>query len=465
MANNSSPKESLAKEAAKGLASSVIEGAQKRRFARRYEVPTSHSSGKNFSSDSLVGRAVGWRPTQYKELNWIIFAIIVVVLILVGTQAYAYSQTESGQRMVADYSSKISNAVEDLNPFTFVQRAEENFGGGWGLKNNPESTLKGLVFNDFEAVSPEVFAGQPIKINYDIRLMNVEAYETAAEFNCVMTKIKTDGQTSELYLEGEIVPSPYITFERDIPQVSCNFADGLTEELDGQATVEGSISFAFETEDATLPVYIIKSNIYDKLWKDYDTWQNGFYQEYNPPLNDNELKVTYNGEPVSISIGTAPVGQIQQPVVAGAIEKTPYLGIKIKNEWNSGTVTDLTELKLTLPPYIQIDEDLSQNPNIICPFNFVSSSFTEGNIYEIDETVRENLFKLGVLGTEEKARSFECSLIIDETGLDPADYTPTEYKVDASYGYTLNSKTETISIRDINQEISDEDGGEFGSIL
>jgi len=354
-------------------------------------------------------------PRSIKSIIKIIAILILLAgLLYLGVVAYYWATSEEGKK-------KISHAFEGMKRYLFwyseqLERAKKIGESGWGTELNKSSTIRGLVFKDFKLVgSKRIPPGTPITLKYEIELKNYEK-EIFPQFYCSMPYED---------IKGEIIPKNPIISPYGRTNVRCLISK--TENLSGKEEIVGGFTFPIEQE-AKIDVFITTSRIFERL-KGED-----FFRHFGIDVS-KPIRVTYNGEPIEISIG---VTDTEQPVIIGE-GYTPFVGIILRNMWD-GKLINITEIRLYLPDGIEIDSELSKNPSVVCPFVKTSQlrGFTE---YVAPNDILESLkFEGG-----KEVINFECFLKIPEN-IVVGPYLKKMYIVKASYVYGPKEKKEYVTI-------------------
>lgn len=370
-----------------------------------------------------------------KKKSTILLAVFLLSLLLLGTYAYYWFQSPSGQRTLIE----IKEFIIKYNPISMFQRmlqeAEDVSKNAWDTNINKTSTVKGIIFKSFKPISTTEFAqGAPISLKYDFELKNTVVENLPLTVSCA---IKNKDIKSEPGTETgvKIIPSPIITItgNRIYEEIRCVISSEITQKLKGPITFVGKGSFPFKTKDVILPVYFITKETERGLGKE------SFFSKFN--INEKlPIRAVYQGEPLEVGIGVS--ANDRQPVVIGE-GRHPLIGITLKNRWN-GKMTELKGLVLSVPKEMTINQGLSQNPNDICPF-VLSSTDNKFNRYRIDSNIM-NKIKI----SSGRIMTFECWFdVVDNLVDSSAYYAKKYYKVDAEYNYEFEEKTTTVSIREI----------------
>jgi len=347
---------------------------------------------------------------------------LFVIFLLIGSSIYGWYwlQTDRGQRFLTSAGS----VIKELSPAAMGEKFVKNIKSmtSWETEDNPEKPEQGVILKSIEAIgSKNIPQGNDILLRYNIKVEGTDK-SIPTDIYC---KIK------EKNITGAILPTERIVLSKNVPtSIRCRIPGSETEDLIGPQIIEAGGSFEFKTEDVYLPVYITYEETYTQAV------QNGkdFFRFYNIP-ETQPIKAMYNGEPVEIAIGVS--DENIQPVTIGE-GITPFVGIALKNRW-SGKIQSLTKLELSLPKEIRIDDKLS--PKNLCPFAFTGTRSLR-NIYQIpDEYLDEMDFK------KDEAVVFECFLQIDPSIVGDGLYAKTKYQASAEYVYSLNPKTETVTIK------------------
>ncbi|MDD4878232.1 MAG: hypothetical protein PHO02_04310 [Candidatus Nanoarchaeia archaeon] len=384
------------------------------------------------NADSYAPSEKGKKTTKNKAL-WV---FMVLALFLVGTYAYYWAASPGGQRSLV----QAKNLFMEYNPATWYQKQigkAQDIGNIWSSEP-VTAEKKGILFESFKPTgSEEIPQGSIALFTYGLKLSNADVARTPLTLTC---------EIKENNLQGQILPSNpmYVTGTRITDNARCRLPKEMTSALSGTVEVMGGVSFPFKTEDVRLKVYFTSRAMEDSLPSGEDLFSYMHIGESQP------IRAEYKGEPIEIGLGVST--ENIQPVVLDETSN-PLVGITINNRWD-GNMTKLTSLKLVLPRELTINQELSANPNEICPFT-LSRQGRETNEYKASEE-----FISAFTLASERLRSFECWLDASPDMLGNAPYMVKEYKVDAEYEYELPKKTSTITVRKIAsaEEGTDETG-------
>lgn len=414
-------------------------------FSKRGEVlsSTNASSGGNFSH--------GGGGAQSTGRNGIMIAALLFIFLIVGVFLFGYLGSEKGQRAVQDFWATVMQytfePISDLVVSIFAFGSDDYF----SPRGNSSSSKKGIDLDDFRSITGETIPeGQSFDILYDIEYNNVPSSKSyQAEFSCYLNVTKRDDEKIDPpeSIIGETI-SPTQGIIQKGTTTYCRIPGEKTEGLDGAYTVYGSFTFKTETLDATLPVYFIPGALADQL----DDTKVDFFDYVGLPISQSDLRVTYNGEPISLAIAAGAEGEEEQPVILregnDGISYTT-VGVTLRNEWG-GDIARLDSLTLYLPDGITLSDEYNQEPSTACPF---VSSGRDGrrNMYTLDDSIREELFtdytSLGAFFGKSDFHTFQCLTEIEAGFLSENDaYVQKEYEVDAEYHYKVQEQQETISI-------------------
>lgn len=368
-----------------------------------------------------------------------LWVFMVLALILLGVYAYYWAASPGGQRMIV----QAKNLFMEYNPATWYTKQiakAQDIGNVWSAEP-VAAEKKGILFESFRPTgSEEIPQGSIALFTYGLKLSNAEVTRTPLTMTC---------EVKDKNLAGQVLPANpiYITGRRITEDVRCRLPKEITQSLDGTVEVMGGVSFPFKTEDVRLKVYFTSRAMEDSLPEGQDMFSYMHIDESQP------IRAQYNGEPIEIGIGVST--ENTQPVILN--EGThPLVGITINNRWD-GNMTKLTSLKLTLPRELTINQELSANPNEICPFT-LSRQGRETNEYKAS-----NEFISTFSLASERLRSFECWLDVSADFLGNAPYVVKEYRVDAEYEYELPKQTATITVKKIAS--AEGAAGETGEII
>lgn len=403
-------------------------------FKRRGEIL---SNRPNSAYDSM--REIARTGAQHGK-NTLLIVTIIFVLLVGGIFAFGYFSSDAGKRALqSGWDFVMSFTFDPISNF-FAGIYTTGSGDYFSSKINTSSTKNGIDLKAFSSIAgQEIPAGQDFDLKYDISFDNVPSGASyTADFFCSFNK------TKDVEVLGKIIPAEELSVRKGT-SVVCRIAGTETADLNGPYSIFGSFSFATETKDATIPVYMIPGTVADQLGtKD-------FFDAYNLNVKAKDLLATYNGEPISIGIGVGGEGTEGQPVVVRSGDTSSYntVGITLKNEWG-GSISSLDDLTLTLPEGVTLDSTLNGDPSLSCPFIETGRS-RDGTEYNIDASIKEQLFQnyiqnnafFGKIGLH----SFQCWLAIDPNIFGEAPYVTKNYVVDAKYIYKVKSKQETVTIK------------------
>jgi len=392
-----------------------------------------------------------------------IMVIFLILILFVGLPlAVIYFQSDAGQAFL---ESTGVGAGEQLARFadvfresttTFEQIGAQDY---FGRNKNTESRKKGVDLADLKFIGNKdlVPAGYDFVLNYEIEFNNVddEIIEDTT-FYCKLIK-----EEEGVEIEGKIIPKSTLDlYPSRLNKVSCLFQGPDTTALDGAYTIYGWLDFDYQTEDVTLPIYIIDGRLADQLnQRDQD-----FFNYYKLGISSRDLKVTYNGEPLGITLGVTGEYDTQPLVVRTESSSFNTLGIRLTNDW-SGDLVSLDDVKLNLPNDIKIDESVGEIPSLGCPFEFVGE-YREVNEYVLSDNYKNYLFEKDADGNIDfvEPLTFECWLAVDENIFLDSPYTKKEISAEMQYTYRTSRIFETISIKGEGESLIQEREGETLSV-
>jgi hypothetical protein len=395
-------------------------------------------------TESNQGQSQGQSQNAGKQepqkKSTVFLAILLIALVLVGFYTYYWAISPSGQRTLEN----VKQFFLKYNPVTWymnmLKQAEDVGQNTWSSKTNATSEVKGLLFKSFKPTSTAEFPqGSPVSLEYGLELKNLEVETLPITVQCAIKGKKFHSQ------EGKdtgikVLPSSTITVSghRIYDDVRCVISSDVTKQLDGTVSVVGSVSFPFKTKGVSLPVYFTTKKV--DLGLDGKDFFSYFSIDESQPI-----RAVYNGEPIEIGIGVS--SENKQPVVIGE-GRHLLVGLTLRNKWD-GFMPKLTELKLEVPKQININKELSQNPNQLCPF-VLSRTGDINNEYTIAEEIKKDL-KL----SSGRLRTFECWFDVkDDLIASDALYSKKLYKANAEYMYHLSNRTAAITIKKIKTEDS-----------
>ena len=390
-------------------------------FGRRGEV------GSNTPGDSSNKRPFIWTA-------------MIFILLIGGIFFYGYASSASGQATIANVGAQFKSwtidPAKNLLQSIYGARAGDYF----SYKINDSKTEMGVKFKSFTSILGDVVPqGQDISFRYDFDFVGVDKDDSyPAEFYCQL--LKDEGKSTELKIEGEIIPSGEIELNKNT-NVQCKIPGEETANLDGAYNVYGAFAFDFKTLDAKLPVYYITSETSDQLSGE------DFFDYYNLDISQSDLRVTYNGEPISIAIGVGGEGNEEQPIIVSGTDTYNTIGITLTNEWQ-GDIKELQYMELMLPEEVKLS-DINEAPTLGCPF--IEAGTERGyNIYVLDDSVNQELFDYYIKDERFFGKSnyhtFQCWIDVDESIFNDAPYVVKDYSASIEYKYKVKDKVASVSI-------------------
>lgn len=373
-----------------------------------------------------VERYVPSKETARKRFSNILFVVLILGLVLIGVYGYYWAQSASGERTIDNVQSKLS----EYNPLSWYSRqiesAKERTGNIWFAQSN--ATKTGITFDGFSFIgSDELPKGSPIILSYDLGIENAEVESLPLDVRC---NIKDKPE-----IMPEILPSnPVIISGSSLTEnIRCRIPKEQAEQLDaGTYQIEGSVKFPATTKDVSLKVYFVG----EETAREFPDIED-FFDSYDID-QDLPIRTQYNGEPVEIGIGVNT--ENIQPVVLSN-DNIPLIGLTLTNRWE-GTMMNLSSLTMTLPRGMGINQELSQNPNPLCPFEKGREGRTS------TEFVASASYLSDIVINRDRSFTFECWLNADQGLLGNAAYTSKEYKASASYNYELPKKQISFTVKD-----------------
>ena len=391
-------------------------------------------SGLHFGKRGEAGPSEGGSRTGLKVIKILAFFAILPFLVIF---LYTYATSESGALLGETIESAVTNVQDFLSPYFSALSVTEQVADAdyFGSKSNSKQTEYGYDLSGLESVSGDIIpAGSTFILEYEIDAHNVDDVSVDASFTCEMI------MDDDSVINGEIEPSSEITLDRS-SDVYCQINGEDTEELDDTATVYGWFEFPWETNEVELPVYFITEEVEDDL----DDRDVDFFDANSLSVDEGDLVVTYNGEPLSLTMGFTS----GQPVVVrpSEYESLTIFGISITNKWD-GTIKTLDSMQITLPAGMSFPSDKNDLPSLGCPFEEVGE-FRGGITYSLDSEIRDQVFDY-YFGTEVFGQAgyhtFKCWVAFDEDIVGDGAYHDDEIMASMSYTYITQSAKESLSI-------------------
>ena len=402
------------------------------------------SSG-NPSTGGSAGHSTGSGGGKSSLAKFFMVGLLLFGLIVAGVFAYGYLGSSTGQRAVKDIGSTINQwTLQPISDF-FSRISAQGSGDYFSSNINSSSSKKGIDLVDFHSITGKTIpAGQAFDLLYGIQYYNVPSSSIYdGDFSCYFNTSKKDASPNERR-DGHILPENPTTIRKGAT-TTCRISGEQTADLKDTAyTLFGSFTFVTETKDASMPVYFIPGDVADQLG-DQD-----FFTAYDLGIRQSDLRVVYNGEPISLAMGVGGEGAEEQPVIVRRGDTLSYntLAITLRNEWN-GNIAGLDSLSLYLPDGVSLDDTLNGGPTVSCPF-IAAGSGNRANTYIMEDAVKDSLFQNYISTNSffgrEKYHTFQCWISVDPNIFSDAPYVVKEYKVDARYQYTVEQQQETVSI-------------------
>ena len=345
--------------------------------------------------------------------KYVIPAIFLVALVIVGIYAFAWLQSDAGARQL----EKIKSLSAQYNPVTLLKKqyGEAQRAVTWTSEANATAQKQGILLKGFTALAKKATPGAEVLLKYNLGVNIPSSYSVPTDFNCKLQSTGEEGET--------IPPNPVRITSSKTPSVRCKFAGAQTGTLAGPVRIEGGITFPYTTKDVKLPVYLARAGAAEN-----------FFEKYG--INERQpIKAKYNEEPVELALGVS--DENVQPVI---VEENgfPMVGIAAHNRWG-GKIKSVTSFELTLPEGVTINKELSKNPSAICPFE-LSKTEKGKNMYRAPESVLEEIAFL------QPSETFECWLKIDpEVIAADADYAKKEYSTSMSYIYETTPQFDVVT--------------------
>jgi len=339
--------------------------------------------------------------------------IFIIALIIIGIYAFAWFNSDAGQRQF----EKISEGWTKYNPISLLlgQVKETQRTISWTGESNATAQKQGILLNSFNALSTKTISGGDIILKYDITSNIPSTYTIPTDFYCKISKTIATGEI--------IPPNPITITSTKIPNVRCKFGEAQTQLLEGPTKIEGWFTFPYTTKDVKLPVYFAR-----------ETSAEDFFTKYG--INERQpIRVQYNEEPVELAIGVS--DENIQPVIVEE-DSYPMIGLAVHNRWD-GKIKAITGFEITLPRGVTINEELTQNPTTICPFE-LSTTKDEKNIYKAPISMLTEL-------QTSNLETFECWINIEEDVIPlDSDYVKKEYEASISYIYSVSPKIAVVTV-------------------
>jgi len=403
------------------------------------------------------GMAEGGDEGGNKNSLKTLFALVSVILVIsVFFFGYMYLQTDKGKRAYEESLLKLGE-YNPINRYLELVGESSTF-DYWDTETNRSSTKKGIELVDFYSVSGNRFpSGNTFYLKYDLEFHEIEKDGVEAVVYCELSGTKDEG----IITQGNIIPDSSLTLKKD-SSLRCEIEGETTTDLDGEYIISGGLEFPFETKDVNLKVYFISGEVFDELVDEDENFFDRFGIDEDLPI-----RAVYNGEPLRIAIGVGGEGEEEQPVVVRGAEYASYplIGIHLENEWD-GKIISIEEMILTLPTGITINQELTKNPNYLCPFE-KSGTSKNGNEYSFDDDLKDLVFQsfdeeiidspiyqYDLVGDE---KNFECWLDVEETVIGNSVYKTDYYRVDVEYTYQLADESEVITIYNVDKREEDQE--------
>ena len=370
------------------------------------------------------------RYTQHsgraREFTWTRLAFLLFVFALLTIAVYGYYYLQSPQGLI--FITNVQVKLREYNPFNLIEKwleRAQDIGNVYGATANSTSSEKGIVFKDFKLVgSEQIPQGAPAYVRYDVRIINDFLRRVPVKLYCGI-------RDKDILLELRPSDTIQLSGSRVTEEARCYIDGEITRQLEGSQEIVGRISFPYKTENVGLNVYFVSDAVYNELREGEDFFSHYGISESNP------VRPLYNGEPVEIGIGVS--SENLQPVVLRE-GVSPLVGITLRNSWD-GRVVALYDLKLQLPEGVEINKDLSQNPNLLCPFEEQPNARNEYGI--------ASHLKNSITIDPGRSHTFECWLNAIDVLEPGTPYTKRQYKVSAEYEYESRNRTATLLVRSL----------------
>ncbi len=376
-------------------------------------------------------------PKDFVILSNILGLIFIILIIVLGIYAYGWSQSSDGQTTIGKAINLVSSAKTYINPSYWGARIQK-IGNVWQTDTDTKSTKKGVIFNSFSASVDNVVQGSMIQVPFGLELKNVDVSVLPINLSCSLKD--KDKKT----IHGTIIPkNPLVAYGGAIDQSAyCRIEGKHTKGLKGKVEIEGRVGFPFETKGATLKVYFTTQKVKDLLdpYKKMkpDEFSSHFFKYYK--IQEKQpISVKYKGEPVAV--GMAARYSQRQPVILSQTEN-PIIGISIDNKWD-GNMTQVNNFILYLPKGVTINQKISKNPNMDCPFieRRSGSKYVE---YIVDSKIKDQI-TLGIA----KSMAFTCWLNVEDGFVGTGNYLTQNYKVDFSYYYDIEPQKAVLTVKEV----------------
>jgi len=406
--------------------------------------------------ESKEGRSGGSNEGEKRRGFKKFIVFIIVVVFVVTSSAVIYGNWDVVYQVYIEGKGDVLGEIGGW--FDFFKDRVMGAGDVWSTETI-ETEDKGIIFEDFIAVTPAVPAGEVAVLAYDFSVYEGAEMEKIEDVPLVLI---CNPKQKNLYEEIWTSDFEENDGEREfkVQKVSSDnpssymnkYCSIKTKQVDEETKmeVEGAANFSYETKNVVLSVYFLKGEFYNEHGKD-------FFDFYN--IDESlPIKSGYKGEPVSVGIGTSlKKGDLYaQPVPTGE-KSINFVGITLRNEWQ-GFVSKVESLTLQLPEGVELDD---KKPSLVCPFDADGKTMRRGyNVYE-SVPIKFKGMEFGT-GKENNFHNFNCKIRIDEDSLlGDSPYVKKSYIADVEYTYEFAPKTSVVTLLDLEGELTDEGGTIF----
>ncbi|MFH0797959.1 MAG: hypothetical protein V1906_00960, partial [Candidatus Woesearchaeota archaeon] len=202
------------------------------------------SEGQQGSSGSQRGGSGNQHDSQQQGggRSALLIGIFLLALILLAVYGYYWALSDSGQRTLTSFKEFLAKNNPIAWYMKLIGQAEDIGKNEWSSIPNMTSTVKGLVFKEFRAVSTEEYPqGSPVSLEYVLELKNFDAQNLPVTVDCA---IKDKQVASTQSNDGGIIIKPNREFtisgSRIYDDVRCMVSATVTQALEGPVTFIGA---------------------------------------------------------------------------------------------------------------------------------------------------------------------------------------------------------------------------------